>query len=92
MGQPDEIRLTIADDGQGGSQQQATPPAQTDAPGHGLRGIAERIATLDGHSEAGPAGERGFQLAVSVPLSAQRGNYALTAQHQQSEQTRGTIL
>ncbi|HEX8035684.1 MAG TPA: sensor histidine kinase [Ktedonobacterales bacterium] len=89
--QPDEIRLTITDDGQGGSPQQVTPSAHADASGHGLRGIAERVTALDGHAEAGPAGDRGFQLAVTIPLSAPRGKHALAAQYQQSDQTRGTI-
>ncbi len=67
--QPGEVRLTITDDGQGNSLS-AHAARQEGAGGNGLRGLAERVAALDGRCEAGPAGERGFRLAVSLPLRA----------------------
>ncbi|HEX4725612.1 MAG TPA: sensor histidine kinase [Pseudonocardiaceae bacterium] len=38
--------------------------------GHGLSGLAERVAEVDGTLDAGPLPEGGFMLRVSVPSSA----------------------
>lgn len=58
----DHACLEIADDGTG-------PGAiATDGPGgHGLRGLAERVAERSGELVAGPAPEGGFRLAVTLP-------------------------
>jgi two-component system sensor histidine kinase DesK len=55
----ERARVEVVDDGQG-------PGAG--APGTGLAGLAERAARVRGRLESGPAGERGFRLAVDVPL------------------------
>lgn len=71
--QPGEACLTVTDDGQGGSPGGASAiAAHVGLAGNGLRGLAERVAALGGRCEAGPAGERGFRLAVSLPLSPKR--------------------
>jgi two-component system sensor histidine kinase DesK len=56
------VQATITDDGRGDSDQEA--------PGSGLSGLAERVATFgDGGFEAGPLPEGGFRLRVGLPLS-----------------------
>ena len=87
--QPQAIHLAITDDGQGTNHREWMPKAQAAAqPGHGLRGLTERVAALDGTCEAGPAGERGFRLAVSLPLPPSRGKQAISSR---PEQTRGSV-
>jgi two-component system sensor histidine kinase DesK len=63
-----EIFLTITDDGLGSKSGESEPSMHKDSRGNGLRGIIERVATLNGRYEAGPAEEHGFKLAVSLPL------------------------
>ncbi|GLY69799.1 sensor histidine kinase [Amycolatopsis taiwanensis] len=55
------LSLEIRDDGRG--------PAES-GPGNGLAGLAERLAAVGGRLEAGPAADRGFRLAASLPLPA----------------------
>jgi two-component system sensor histidine kinase DesK len=52
--------LVVSDDGVG----------STAAPGAGLSGLAERVESLGGRLESGPAGTHGFRLAAQVPLGA----------------------
>lgn len=40
-----------------------------DGPGYGLRGLAERVASLGGALDAGPLPGRGFRLRVTLPGS-----------------------
>jgi two-component system, NarL family, sensor histidine kinase DesK len=55
----EEFCLTVTDDGHG-------PGGE---PGHGLTGLAERLALADGRLETGPAARRGFALRAYVPRS-----------------------
>ena len=56
------VRATITDDGRGETHREA--------PGNGLSGLTERVATFgDGQFEAGPLPEGGFRLRVHLPLS-----------------------
>jgi signal transduction histidine kinase len=54
----EELRITIADNGRGG----------TPKPGNGLRGMAERAQALGGSATAGPAENGGFVVAARLPL------------------------
>ncbi len=83
---PDDVSMTISDDGQGQSLTQWPPSARAGQSGNGLRGIAERVAALGGRCEAGPAGMRGFRLAVVLPWQPARDQRTMTAQ---TEQMRG---
>ena len=44
--------------------------SRTTGGGHGLPGLAERVAAVDGTLEAGPSPDGGFLLRVSVPSAA----------------------
>ncbi|MEU7040343.1 sensor histidine kinase [Streptomyces varsoviensis] len=55
----DELRLTVADDGQGPGG----------AYGNGLTGLSERLQLADGRLETGPGERGGFVLRAYVPLS-----------------------
>jgi two-component system, NarL family, sensor histidine kinase DesK len=57
------IELAVADDGLGAD------PANGSAPGHGLVGLAERVAAHHGVLRAGPGPEGGFTLLLSVPAA-----------------------
>lgn len=67
--QPGEICLTVTDDGQEGKLQMFPLSLPSGQPGNGLRGMRERVETLGGRCEAGPADKQGFQLMVILPLS-----------------------
>jgi signal transduction histidine kinase len=63
--QPDELRLTIADIGDG-SQRGSTPaPAE----GHGVIGMRERAGMFGGTLSAGPRPGRGFEVTATLPYS-----------------------
>jgi two-component system sensor histidine kinase DesK len=68
---PGEVRMTITDDGQGNNPGRDETLGHASSGGNGLRGIAERVAALDGMYEAGPASKRGFHLTVSLPLQSE---------------------
>lgn len=57
------VDITVSDDGVGG----AVAAGQG---GHGLRGIAERVALLGGNLSAGPLDAGGFQVRATLPLIA----------------------
>ncbi|MFB4301192.1 sensor histidine kinase [Actinomadura sp. NTSP31] len=57
-----EAALEIVDDGCGEA-------AAGHAPGHGLEGLAERVAAAGGTVSAGPRDGGGFRLALRVPLA-----------------------
>ncbi|MGK5559323.1 sensor histidine kinase, partial [Actinomadura kijaniata] len=59
----DAVTLRIDDDGTG-----PTDPAALDR-GNGLRGMAERAATVGGHLTAGPGPEGGFRVHAHLPLT-----------------------
>ena len=46
-------------------------PAAPAAPGFGLTGMAERVASVGGTLEAGPAEGGGWRVAAMLPLAAQ---------------------
>jgi two-component system sensor histidine kinase DesK len=85
---PDAIRMAVTDDGQGNGLREGVTAARTSQPGNGLRGITERVAALDGRCEAGPSGDRGFRLAVSLPLRPGRDERPATPQ---LENARGAV-
>lgn len=61
------LELTVSDDGRG---------ASGTAPGNGLTGIAERLATVDGTLATRAANSRtgkGFTLTLSVPVESDLG-------------------
>lgn len=60
-GDPDCVRLTVADDGEPAG---ARPGAQ---PGFGLLGMAERAKLLGGLMTAGPSGARGWKVEAVLP-------------------------
>jgi two-component system sensor histidine kinase DesK len=72
----DRLVLEIRDDGRGTAAgpdpgSGANPPGPSGpAPGHGLRGLAERVAAAGGHLGTGTPPGGGFQLSVDVPLEA----------------------
>ncbi|WP_406454432.1 sensor histidine kinase [Streptomyces sp. NBC_00876] len=62
------LELTVADDGRGASGK---------APGNGLTGIAERLATVDGTlatRSTHPRSGKGFTMVLSVPLGSGLGS------------------
>jgi two-component system sensor histidine kinase DesK len=60
----DGARVEVRDDGVGAVD--AVPGSRS---GHGLKGLAERAASVGGRLEAGPAPDGGFRLALTVPLA-----------------------
>jgi signal transduction histidine kinase len=60
---PDGLELEVTDNGTG--------PSMEAKEGNGLRGIAERVAVLDGHLSVGPLDNRGgFRVHATLPLCA----------------------
>lgn len=59
------LEIDVTDDGMG-----AVVPVG--APGHGLKGLAERVAAVGGELDAGPAPGGGFTLHALLPLGAKR--------------------
>jgi signal transduction histidine kinase len=60
-GFPDQVRLTIRDDGESAAF------ANTGAPGFGLVGMAERVKLLGGILKAGPNPDRGWTVEAVLP-------------------------
>lgn len=63
----DSTVLTVTDDGRGVSASSSGDAGDRRA-GTGLRGLAERVAQVDGHVEAGPWMPTGFRVRVAVPV------------------------
>ena len=59
---PDDLDLEIGDTGVG--------PRETEADGHGLTGMRQRVSFHDGRLEAGPRPGGGFLVRASLPLRA----------------------
>lgn len=76
------LYMTFTDDGQRGAQ-----PVSNHV-GNGLRESVERLSALHVTCEAGPDGDRGFRLAISVPLSPEQ---ALRTAARRSTQAKGAI-
>ncbi|HZD02719.1 MAG TPA: histidine kinase [Actinomycetes bacterium] len=62
----DWLQIDVTDDGAGA----AAAPAR--GPGHGLRGMAERVSAVGGELRAGPAPGGGFGLHARLPLRSTR--------------------
>jgi len=60
--------LEIRDNGR--PEAEAVTRSRTTGGGHGLSGLAERVAAVNGTLDAGPLPEGGFLLRVSVPSAA----------------------
>jgi signal transduction histidine kinase len=63
---PDELRLTVEDDGRGYGDGAATVPVP--GQGHGLIGMAERVSFYGGQLLTGPLDGRGFRVDVRLPI------------------------
>jgi two-component system sensor histidine kinase DesK len=63
----EEIYAEITDDGKG------SQVGTEGAPGSGLSGLAERVATYAGHVEAGSPPDGGFRLRVGLPATGDAG-------------------
>ena len=61
---PDNLHLTITDDGRGDAGQ----AAGDDGGGRGLIGMKERVAVFGGELSVGPRPEGGFRVHASLPL------------------------
>jgi len=55
----DRLGVKVHDDG---------PPQVPGPPGHGLAGMRERVAVLNGHLDAGPLPGGGFEVAARLPV------------------------
>jgi signal transduction histidine kinase len=64
-----DLHITVVDDGPG----LATP----ERTGHGLIGMRERAALIDGHIDAGPAPGGGFRVEAHLPLCDRDGDSRL---------------
>ena len=61
-----ELGIEITDDGRGA----AAEALSTDDGGHGLLGMQERIALLDGEFSSGPRSGGGYRVAARIPVPA----------------------
>jgi signal transduction histidine kinase len=64
--QPDRVLIVVSDDGRG-----PLVPMQGDGwpPGHGLAGMRERAAAVNGELNVGPRGGHGFEVRASLPTN-----------------------
>ncbi|GGM19805.1 two-component sensor histidine kinase [Micromonospora sonchi] len=60
--QPDQLTIEVTDDGRG----RPRPGVQALSTGHGLLGLRERVAVVDGQLTAEPTGS-GYRVAVTLP-------------------------
>jgi signal transduction histidine kinase len=61
---PGDLTVEIADDGRGAAQ----ALAKDEAAGHGLVGMRERMAMLDGELRAGPRMGGGYRVSARIPV------------------------
>jgi signal transduction histidine kinase len=66
---PGGLRVTVADDGFGGS-------VASDGPGSGIAGMRERVAATGGHLVAGPRTRGGYAVTATLPLVPVEGGSA----------------
>ncbi|HEX6444967.1 MAG TPA: sensor histidine kinase [Streptosporangiales bacterium] len=64
---PDELVVEVADDGRG-----PDGPGAGAAPGHGIAGMAERVAALGGTLQTGASDHGGFLVRARLPLDGAR--------------------
>ena len=62
---PDSVEVEVVDDGRGGASM-----LKADSGGHGLVGMRERVALLDGRLQAGPRPGGGFEVHAMIPVPA----------------------
>ncbi|MER7501950.1 sensor histidine kinase [Nonomuraea pusilla] len=75
----DDLSIEISDDGPSPGADAVEPGSPTSPPdggGHGITGMRERAALLDGHLTAGPRPGGGFQVTARLPLTALAGRPA----------------
>jgi signal transduction histidine kinase len=63
---PDDVAIDVEDDGRGA----ADALAKGDDTGHGILGMQERVAMLDGEFVAGPRAGGGYRVHVRLPIGA----------------------
>lgn len=61
----DELQIDVSDDGRG-----AAEALTANGSGHGLIGMRERVALLDGSLSAGPRAGGGYRVRATIPLSS----------------------
>jgi signal transduction histidine kinase len=61
--EPTELRIVVADDGNG-----VRGPDHQGGAGHGIAGMRERVAAVGGSLEAGPRPGRGFRVSATLPM------------------------
>lgn len=66
--EPDELLVEVADDGQGPEGADGVGPT----PGHGIAGMAERVAALGGTFRTGSSDQGGFLVRARLPLDGAR--------------------
>ncbi|BAK36984.1 two-component system histidine kinase [Microlunatus phosphovorus NM-1] len=70
---PASIEIEVSDDGRGAAAHHAATDSRAGAapePGHGLRGMAERVSLMHGRLDARPRPGGGFVVRASIPLPA----------------------
>lgn len=65
----DALWVRVRDNGPGPADPTGTPGAPTRTRGHGLLGMRERVATVDGDLWTGPAPVSGFLVEVRLPTA-----------------------
>ena len=64
------IEIEVSDDGRGAAALRTAPDVPQPPPGHGLRGMAERVSLMHGTLDARPRPGGGFVVRASLPLPA----------------------
>ncbi|MGI5489134.1 sensor histidine kinase [Microtetraspora malaysiensis] len=64
----DELRIDVIDDGHGAATPAGAPVAR-EGSGHGITGMRERVALLNGDFSAGPRPDGGFRVTARLPLT-----------------------
>lgn len=84
LSEGDTYTLVIEDDGRGPSSEERAD----ETPGNGLRGLAERAASLGGTLDAGPRPEGGYALRFAVPAGGRGAAPSETARDATDERER----